>query len=1085
MNVIIISQCSKNALRETRRILDQFAERRGDRTWQTAITLQGLNTLHKLLRGTARKNTAVACHWLRGRNRSELLWIVGDTSRFNAQGAAPTNTTNRDLLRSRDENDWHTLQLISLLSLLAALFHDIGKACLAFQNKLKSKRPLSDAFRHEWVSLRIFQAFVGQSTDEEWLTRLRNYQEEDDSWIKNLFKDGIDRSRIQSPFAGMPPLAQAVGWLIVSHHRLPTQGRDVPIHSSALQHLPESIEDQWCGSLPDADEKAVSACWTFKKGLSFDSSSWRKQASKTAVRFLDRQHPPITGLMDNHYVLAISRMALMLSDHYYSSQLTQSRYGDPGHALFANTQRASGELNQRLDEHLIGVSVNAKRIVGTLPHLEQKLPRIARHKGFRQRSRDKRFHWQDKAFDLADGVRNRTFQQGFFGVNMASTGCGKTLANGRILYALSDPQLGARFSMALGLRSLTLQTGDVYREKLGLGSEDLAVLVGGSAVQRLHEHKKSLESNSEPTNETSLELLSEHQYVHFEGSIEDGPLNRWLSQNPDVRKLLNAPVLVCTIDHLMPAVESTRGGHQIAPMLRLMTSDLVLDEPDDFGPEDLPALARLVHHAGLLGGRLLLSSATLPPSMVQGLFQAYLEGRRIYQSNRGIPGQPVNVCCAWFDEFSAQSSDHGCLESFQESHKTFVENRLGKLAKAEVRRRAEIQDVPISHGQTYDLVCSELAELLHRHIHTLHERHHDTDPKTCKRISFGLVRMANITPLVDTARHLCQLGAKEGVHIHLCVYHSQHPLLIRSGIERHLDRLLLRKDPAVIFRQEDIRRQLDVAPEQDHIYVVMATAVAEVGRDHDYDWGIVEPSSMRSIIQLAGRIRRHRPGPCTSPNLLLLNANFRHILNGEGAIAFCGPGFENRSFPLETHHLTELLTPEQLERIDSSSRIRERTNPQPRNNLADIEHEHLRALMLGSSEGDRLKIKPVSWWWTTRAPLSGELQRKQPFRFDPLGRQMYALLPDEDGLPRFHRFEEEGAPTSVHGNLLHPLSVERGPRLSFWGEPDYLEALENLADALQMETRDCAYRFGAVDLPAKEAKQGWHYHPALGFSRYC
>lgn len=38
MNVLLISQCSKNALTETRRILDQFAERRGDRTWQTAIT---------------------------------------------------------------------------------------------------------------------------------------------------------------------------------------------------------------------------------------------------------------------------------------------------------------------------------------------------------------------------------------------------------------------------------------------------------------------------------------------------------------------------------------------------------------------------------------------------------------------------------------------------------------------------------------------------------------------------------------------------------------------------------------------------------------------------------------------------------------------------------------------------------------------------------------------------------------------------------------------------------------------------------------------------------------------------------------
>jgi len=45
MNVLLISQCDKRALTETRRILDQFAERRGDRTWQTPITQDGLDTL--------------------------------------------------------------------------------------------------------------------------------------------------------------------------------------------------------------------------------------------------------------------------------------------------------------------------------------------------------------------------------------------------------------------------------------------------------------------------------------------------------------------------------------------------------------------------------------------------------------------------------------------------------------------------------------------------------------------------------------------------------------------------------------------------------------------------------------------------------------------------------------------------------------------------------------------------------------------------------------------------------------------------------------------------------------------------------
>ncbi|WP_456446491.1 hypothetical protein, partial [Thiolapillus sp.] len=104
MNVMLVSQCSKRALKETRRILDQFAERRGDRSWQTAITLEGLKTLHRLLRKSARKNTAVACFWIHGRNHSELMWIVGDARQFNERGGTPTNNTQRNVLRTEDED---------------------------------------------------------------------------------------------------------------------------------------------------------------------------------------------------------------------------------------------------------------------------------------------------------------------------------------------------------------------------------------------------------------------------------------------------------------------------------------------------------------------------------------------------------------------------------------------------------------------------------------------------------------------------------------------------------------------------------------------------------------------------------------------------------------------------------------------------------------------------------------------------------------------------------------------------------------------------------------------------------------------
>ena len=162
MNVLLISQCHKNALKQTRRVLDQFAERRGERTWQTAITKQGLDTLRRMLKKSARKNTAVACHWIRGRDHTELMWIVGNAAAFTAWARCPP-TPPKGCTAAESENDWHNAPAIRLLAALAALFHDLGKANDTFQAKLKpgNKLPMADPFRHEWVSLRILQALAG------------------------------------------------------------------------------------------------------------------------------------------------------------------------------------------------------------------------------------------------------------------------------------------------------------------------------------------------------------------------------------------------------------------------------------------------------------------------------------------------------------------------------------------------------------------------------------------------------------------------------------------------------------------------------------------------------------------------------------------------------------------------------------------------------------------------------------------------------------------------------------------------------------------------------------------------------------
>jgi CRISPR-associated endonuclease/helicase Cas3 len=1132
MNVVLISQCDKRALTETRRILDQFAERRGDCTWQTPITLEGLNTVRRLLRKTARKNTAVACHWIRGIDHSELLWVVGDRRRFNEQGAVPTNTTQRNVLRSADENQWHSGELIRLLADMAGLLHDLGKSIDAFQRRLKGQVGGRNLIRHEWVSLRLWEAFVGSDDDATWLERLTQINPAAGAdWTTKLRRDGLD-GHFDSPFKTMQtaPLALAVGWLVVTHHRLPVMPRDDVFQMSALKGLLTQVQPAWneCayanGTCAD-----FAPYWCFSLGLPVTSHAWCQRTARIARRLSEWQSRQPGGadahLLNNPFVMHLSRLSLMLADHHYSRLKGDSAervQADPQYPLVANTLD-NGQPNQRLDEHLLGVAQHGAEIAHFLPRLAQYLPRLGRHPSLKQRARSERFRWQDKAAELATSLREGAAARGAFIVNMASTGCGKTLANARIMYALADPAVGLRCAFALGLRTLTLQTGQAFREMLNLDDEEIAIRVGGSASRALFEfHEAEAEASGSASSQA---LLEEDSHVLFDGAIEQHPLLRRAVADPEVRKLLLAPLLVCTIDHLTPATESQRGGRQIAPMLRLMSGDLVLDEPDDFDLADLPALTRLVHWAGLLGARLLLSSATLPPALVQGLFEAYRNGRHHYQSNCGAyPGgsdAPPAVCCAWVDEFDQQAQDCPNPETFAQVHARFAQRRhaaLSRLAE-EPRRRAALLCAPVAPTEPgrgrHDvarLAAAWAPELLAAAVR-LHQIHHSVDHISGHRVSFGLIRMANIEPLIEVAKALFREAVPPKCRVHLCVYHSRHPLLVRSVIERQLDQALKRHEADAVFNLPDIRQRLDANLEPDQLFIVLGSPVTEVGRDHDYDWAVVEPSSMRSLIQLAGRVRRHRPGPVTSANILVLDHNLRHFRQ-PGQPAFCKPGFESETVRLIHHDLQSLLRPEELAVIDARPRILPRDDLKPSQRLVDLEHHRLKQTMLpggtrksvapGSrpalvsragqvaANGPPVEVLNASTWWHAApqdATLTAVLPKFQPFRKEPGPPDVaLVLLPDEDATDyRLHRVTD--GPTRGQ-NLYVPVDrsecehlpddLVTGERIQAWGVANYLHALIRLADALEHPLDVCAKRFGVVAAP--ESQNGWRYHPVLGFA---
>jgi CRISPR-associated endonuclease/helicase Cas3 len=528
----------------------------------------------------------------------------------------------------------------------------------------------------------------------------------------------------------------------------------------------------------------------------------------------------------------------------------------------------------------------------------------------------------------------------------------------------------------------------------------------------------------------------------------------------------------------------------------------------------------LVHWAGLLGARVLLSSATLPPALVQGLFEAYRNGRQHFQHNRGDrPGatdRAPEVCCAWFDEFNQAQADCADAQAFVTAHRAFARKRHDRLATAQVRRRGELLPLDLG-GLNRDQHPARLAELARAAALKLHAQHHSVDAQSAKRVSFGLVRMANIEPLVEVALALYRLGAPEGVRIHLCTYHSQFPLLIRSAIEHQLDQALNRRwpdlsQPEPVFDLPDIRQRLEAHDEPDHLFIVLGSPVTEVGRDHDYDWAVVEPSSMRSLIQLAGRIRRHRDGECTTPNLLIFDTNLRHFRE-LGKPAFCKPGFESLDSPLDTHAMSQLLSTAEREVIDARPRIvaSPPAQMQPRTRLVDLEHTRMRQTMLvqasataPTNAGRRQRsvapmgvppaLNAASWWHLPPADalLTAVLQQQQPFRFDPIKRVDLQLRPNDEG-DAYELVQLIDKPKGRRGETLlmvvdksknHRIAdtAVEGPRMTPWGQTDYLQALTELADELDMPLADCARRFGTVTLPDND--NGWRFHPALGFTKW-
>jgi len=1097
MMVVFVSECEKNALKKTRRVLDSFADRIGNCVWQTVITLEGLDAVKKLLRQTASKNTAVACHWLRSRSRAELYWVVGKRHKFNTQGQVPVHRTEQNLFNMHQENDWRYLPLIKSLTALAALLHDWGKANTAFQQKLTKGSKTGDPLRHEWVSYLLLKALVdGASDDKKWLAKLAAGKIAEQKIIASVCK-AEDNEKTNC----LPPFATLLAWLIVTHHRLPFWSKE-----GAQKYRENSFEN--FGDI----FKKISAQWgyrnhegklKFEGGILAQSQQWLRQVHKWADKTIECLPLVRTCLAENcqRVVLHHARLTMMLGDHYYSS-LDASDKWQSNCELYANTERGNNskpKMKQQLDEHLVGVMKEALPLVCLLPQVESFFPSLSVDKSLLLQKRSVgKFSWQNKAVDkISKHQQQHTSslspRQAVFVVNTASTGTGKTLANAKVMRALTRDNL--RYVLALGLRTLTLQTGAEYRKRIGLNENDLAVVIGSQAIAELQQdsgkqtqQEQELEELIKAGSESQEDLWDSELDGDGKGFMEEEFAKKLLKgkHREKHKNFLYAPVLVCTIDHIMAATETRRGGRYILPSLRLLSSDLVIDEIDDFAGSDLIAIGRLIHLAGMLGRRVMISSATIPPDLAEGYFNAYQEGWQLFCRSR--ENYRASISCIWIDEHDTKIKDIAltakCQQDYRHTHKIFTQKRVAKLHQQPVRRRGELiacQDIKDSDSK--DSKQDAYFEKIKTTALALHTRHYSVDDKTNKKISLGVVRVANIEPCIKLAEYMLTTDWPDAIDVKIMAYHSRQVMLLRSEQEKHLDAVLTCKKRADSFADEIIRQHLDDSKANNMLFIVVATPVEEVGRDHDFDWAVVEPSSFRSIIQLVGRVRRHREEAITTANVALMQYNLKALHSTDDRPVFCRPGFESAGSKLKTHDLQKLLDATELAaRIDAIPRIVKPDKLQPQDKLADLEHKVIAEAL---TNYDKVGPEALQGYLSQGWSLTALPQILNPFRNNDREINLYLVCNDSDKDPYFAEKDHRGKLVKRESfyRLSHRDKNFDNKRL--WLSRDYRIALQAIAEQKNLTLERASLRYGELSFPLylKECDNEFSYCDQLGLGK--
>lgn len=876
--------------------------------WHSNLPQETIFDLKTELSKIISKNITVSCF----DKKNHEIWSIGKKEKHH-------------IIKTVDSK-WKLMKYIRQVCAISALFHDWGKFNNFFQNKLKNNGK-ADPIRHEYISCKIIEA----------LTHLYGK-----SWIDTIINGKIDTSYVESyfeqqmktngkihiiDFSNMDIFTKICCYFVLSHHKLPTS--DSIDTSLSIFNFDDTLsyigKDSFGFNNTIKIEELkdeIQFCFTFGN-LNFDDDkvSHKHEDVKNTIKYVyDAVNKDIEfyiRLIKNPHVFNLFSMyvrsILMLSDFNFSSIKVrmQNKLSADESTKWANT--VDDYFNQTVIEHLCGVKNTTLKITDSLEGLLCSLPKST-NESLENKSNNKDFLWQDTVANKIKEVA--TPNSVFFVVNMASTGKGKTKANAKIMHAI-NPKM--RYSLLVGLKQLVLQTGNSYQSDLvGFKKDDISICIGDDATKSLYDDDNDMELMHEQN------AFEKHYNTDIENTYLDSLFGKKAKDKTKYKNFLAKPILVCTIDYLMRITQVKKGHKYILPFLRLLTGDLVIDEIVDFSQEDMEAIKVLVYFAGMCGKNIVISSATLTEDIALAFQEVHRDGISVY-NNFFVTNEKSQVVMAC-DEYGVSTVKKSTAEFVMRS---FISKRITLLNSEKVKIKAEILPYyGTTNKNNKSLIFDDIYHQISDGILLAHEKNHLIDKSTSKNVSFGCVRIANVNPCVLLSFDLIQRHFND-TDVYILPYHSRQILIMRYKQEKRLNNLLNRKNQPLsdefdfnINQYNEIYPLIQNSMKKNIIFVLVATSIEEIGRDHDFDWAIVEPSSNQSLVQMAGRVKRHRKSIVDAQNssVFVLQYNIAHLMDKyKGGKCFVFPGVEStQDVKMITKDVSNLIDNKHLQNLNST-----------------------------------------------------------------------------------------------------------------------------------------------------------------------